>query len=503
MAQVVLFLFPSVYPSLVATLTAVGGGAVIETAASVVPSPASTINLIGGPSNTGQWYTAEFSSTLFGVYQLNVYTADYATLLLTTEAVLTRELSYLPTSPYGTDPFGGPDPMARLYVDHLFHGESRVWWRFSDNFVDPGPYVYVLQASFAGHANAIDWVNMITPTYNASYLAIVNKREPTGKNLFTHFRVLIYTPNGRYASRGYPIWGNLDEYTYKLGQEIIRKEKLRGNGVTAPGYLLRRMRYGVKHTPVLDMLTDEIYDTTKLASKGTAFEIGYHPPIACEVEVHYGPIKETRGSGDIQTNNANPRQMRIRLCAQPDIAYEDIWVHGQTDERWLVSDDMTIVASLRGVPLVREASLSKLPHGHIAYKIPVSNLSFDTPTLFGPADYPQIGTGCVPVNHNYDTEDELAYRDSACCGIAGATVKIFTAANYNAGATDDIFVVARTATTTGGQWTQTINLNAGSYVVVFEKPGMYGPDAVPITVVAPIAPVLSPPTTQFVSTFDF
>lgn len=469
-----------------ATTSVIGNTTPLTTAVSVAKTQ------LAIPPEVGYaWYSAVFAEVTFGPRQLNVYKDDE--IVLTAEVVFDDASSSVATD---TDVFD------RVYVDHLFHGESRVWWRFGAEFKDPGPYVYRLQASYVGHVNALDWVDVSLPGYNVSSLGYVNVREQTGKSMLTHVRVVLSTPRARYVSNGQPIWGNLSQRNFLLAKEVTRKEKLRLKSDGTRGYLIRRMRYGVEDSNVLVPIVGEIFDPTKRATYGTAFQIGYHPPIPLQVDLTYGPLQETRGQGDIQTNDANPRQAMARMLAQPDCVLEDVWVNADTDDRYLISE-ANIVVSLAGVPIVKQATLSLMPRNHIVYKIPVSILSFDTETDFSAADHSQVGDGCVAVNHNYTTEDELAYRDSACCGIAGATVRIFETDDYAAGRTDEYAAVASTVTMFGGQWGHTINLNPGNYTVVFEKPGLYGPDAVPIVVALPDAPVLPPVVITFDKHFEF
>jgi len=473
-----------------ATLTALGGGPVIEAASAVVPIPLD----LAGDFN---WYGAVFTDAHIGQYQLNVY--KLGVLVLAAEVGLLGPLASSPIT--GNATYNGVDAFDMLYIDHLFHGQTRVWWSIAPEFADPGPYVFVLQASYAGHADAVDWVDVTLPQANVSYLVHVQEREQRGKDLLTHFRVVLTTAQAIYVSAGYPIWGNLPKKDHLFARELARKENLRLKNVCTEGYLLRRLRYGVRDTSVTDALTLEIDDTTKSSSWGTAFEIGYHPPTPLCIDMSLGPINATRGDGDVNTNNSNVRQLKARFLSQPDVAFEDVWVHAHTDERWLVGQVAT-VAAVRGVPVVRDVTMSLIPRSHIVYKIPVSPFSFE-PNTADPASFPHIGSGCVGVSHDYPTTDAMSYMASACCGIAGATVAIFLAADYDAGVADDTNVVAKTVTTFGGQWAHTINLNPGDYVAVFEKVGAFGPDAFPFTV-APL-PVVAPatPVSTFNSSFEF
>jgi hypothetical protein len=113
-----------------------------------------------------------------------------------------------------------------------------------------------------------------------------------------------------------------------------------------------------------------------------------------------------------------------------------------------------------------------------AYKIPVDDTE-GTPE----PQLPGSGEGDTCIDHDYGGPDELAYKDNCGEGIVGATILAFTKADYDAGIRDPAKAVASSATTAGGRWTFQMCICCDQdYVLVFEKAGSYGPDAVPINV---------------------
>jgi len=474
--------------SLTATITLRGSGDIIETATAVAPT---TFNLGG----TTTWQAATFSGANFGPFALHVF--DGATEIATYDIGMLGPRA-LATPIQNT---GNINAFEQVLVDHLFFGETRVWWRLASDFHDAGPYVYKLQASYGAHQNAIDWVDVSVPHSEINFIPYVNMRERTGKNMLTHYRVMLYTPTGTYLSNPTPVWGNLNSIDFKYAQELTRKERIRLRSVSVPGYLLRRLRYGTISTVGTDLLTREVVRTDISTTWGTPFDIGYHPPIPMDIDPTYGPNTENRGGGDIQTNNTLIRQMNARVLAQPDVAFEDVWVNAQTDERWLIQV-VKPVAAVRGIPIVRELAMNLIPRTHVIYKIPVDGFSLNTRTT-DEESTAQVGDGCNPVNHDFPTTGAMLYTADDCCGISGATVTIYTQTDYSAENTGADFVVASTTTTTGGQWTETVNLSEGEYVVVFEKPGFFGPDTQTITVTDPPDPDAGETIGEFTSTFEF
>lgn len=383
-------------------------------------------------------------------------------------------------------------PFVRLLVDHLFKGTTRVWWQLASSFNDPQPHSFQLQAGYTGNPNALDWVDVGTSAVNAYYLNDDENREQGGKRLLTHYRVVLTTERGKYVSGPQGIMGTLSIPEWNMAREIIRKESLRNGIVSRPGYLLRKMRYGVASTKNTDSLTQQITDSTYPASWGTAFLVGYHPPVNVMADFQSKDITEVRGGADVGSNNSRPAEFPVRVLGFPDMAKEDIWVDATTDERWIVGD-IGINAALRGVPLVYTAKMSLLPFTDVAYKIPVTNLSND------PTDdahfQPTVGTGCVRVDHDFPENSDMVYQSSDCCGIAGASIRAYRWSDWEGGNRVPSAVVAASQTTTNGTWAWAMLLDPGDYAIVFEKPGEYGPDVLKVTVERPLVP---PPSLESV-----
>lgn len=382
-------------------------------------------------------------------------------------------------------------PFRRLMVDHLFHGTTRVWWHLESSFKDGGPHTFQLQAGYTGNQNALDWVDVGAPGVNAYYLDDDTTREHAGKRLLTHYRVVMQTPTTKYVSNPQGIWGLLNNKDWNTAREIIRKERLRLGLVSCNGYLLRKMRYGVASTANTDTLTGEIIDSGYRGSWGTAFKVGYHPPVPMDVDFLGQNIIEFRGGADPSRHSSQPTEFVVRVVAFPDIAKEDVWVDGDTDQRWIIHD-INIDARIRGVPLIYKVNMRLVPHNNVIYQIPVDPRSYDPKEL--DEDYaPTTGTGCVRVDHDYGEEDAYRYTAGDCCPISGAQITAFTKEDWDGGARTREHAVATSQTNEGGYWAWAMKLNPGEYVLQFEKPGQYGPDSAALEVLAPEQPAPCPP----------
>lgn len=369
-------------------------------------------------------------------------------------------------------------PFQRLMVDHLFHGITRVWWTMATTFNDPQPLSFQLQAGYTGNNNALDWVDIGTPAINAYYLDDDTVREESGKRLLTHYRVILTTSRGVYASNPQGLWGTLSVKDWNMSKEIIRKERLRNDLVSKEGYLLRKMRFGVRSTANTDLLTNEITDSSYPGSWGTAFKVGYHPPVNIMADFVEEVISEQRGGGDISSYSSRPAEFSARIIGFPDVAKEDVWVDATNDQRWLIGD-IGVTVAWRGVPLVYSVKFSLVDYKDVIYKIPVTDLS-KQPTEH---DYqPSAGTGCIRVTQDYGGIDNLSYQLADCCGISGATILAFNKSDWDAGHRVPSAAVASSQTTTNGTWAWAMQLNPGDYVLTYNKLGEYGPDTQLLTV---------------------
>lgn len=375
-------------------------------------------------------------------------------------------------------PFTQSFPFRRVAVDHLIAGVSRIWWQLHPGFKDAGDHTFQLQAGYTGNINAADWTDVGSPTINAWY-AEDDHRRLYGMRLLTHYRVKLTTAAGLvYVSNPAGVYGELPEHDWVQAREILRKEQLRSGLIGAPGYLVKRMRYGRSCTKCLDHLTGAVLDERCPECKGTGFQVGFHAPVPLQCwDITPQAIAEKRNGDKPPGQIRDAATIKARVLACPDLALEDVWVNGKSDERWAV-DVIEQVVAPRGVPLVLSVTLQLIPYTDVVYKIQVGGEPNDQP------DYvlPTAGGGCIEITHDYGGEDALAAQDAQGCGIPGVYILAIPAATYLAGGHAASDAVAATSTLANGRWAYALKLNAGNYYLVFEKPGEFGPNAVPVTV---------------------
>lgn len=84
------------------------------------------------------------------------------------------------------------------------------------------------------------------------------------------------------------------------------------------------------------------------------------------------------------------------------------------------------------------------------------------------------------VNHDFGAVNALQYVAPSGPGIPDAIIRVFRATEWDAGRRDAAEYVV--STITDGKWKNSVWLPPGlAWVLVFEKPGSYGPDSVRIS----------------------
>lgn len=464
----------------------------VETVTNVtrVADPYNTASI---PGNTLVWYVSTATDDRFGPYELVLKTSTN-TVADVQVIALTGPVMEASTSPVPIAPF------SNLAVYHKFYGQSVATWTLNTAFNLAKPHIYQLEASLGGHANAGDWRPISQPVANTQEIGFYQTREQKGKILTTHVRLVLFAGGRKFVSHAVPVGYALDARLQSQADEIIRKEKLRFNTAgSQTGYLLKAYRYGEPATKARDPGTQEVISDLDELSYARPFKNGYYPPIPYTIDTTLIAGVETIGDGNPNTNNSATPGLAARAIAHPLVQSEDIWVDSVSDKRYVVQEAKP-VASIGGQPLVMQLMLRLLPFSHVVYKIPVDRLSFRRLRT----EIPGIGKGCVAVNHDYPIPDALSYRLSDCCGVAGATVRVYPAASLVSGDYSFATIIAETITTVGGHWQHTLHMNPGSYVIVFEKPGVAGPDMIELEIPeAVVPPTLTPvPANNFVELLD-
>lgn len=368
----------------------------------------------------------------------------------------------------------------RVFADHMVRGVTRVWWELQPTFNDPLPYQCTLEVGNTPSNLSNDWKPVGPPVVNTLY-ADDTQQEAYGRELTVHYRVKLVTALGTYISPPCPVFGLLPEKDWLFAAEICRKEQLRHKLVSRPGYLLKRLRFGIRCTYCTDT-TGAVTDSRCPECNGVGYKTGYHPPIPMALfDV------EPTGQAAIR-NSANPggpedptATTTARTLGFPIPNSEDVWVDARSDERYFIGV-VQFGATWRGVPLVTKTELKLAPFSDRVYRLEVGGESGESRVQ----QLPTAGDGTVRVDHDYGGTDALQYTSTPDgCGIVGAQILAIPRTDYDAGLRTADHACAASATTANGRWAFAMLLEPGEYMLVFQKDGAYGPDAVPLTVTAP------------------
>lgn len=376
-------------------------------------------------------------------------------------------------------------PFRRVSVDNMVRGVTRVWWQLEPAFNDPGPRVFQLQFGNTGLRDATDWRDVGAPVVDG-YMAYDDTWRATGSEMTTHYRVTLTTDKDIYVSQAIGCSGELDARDWILAREVLRKEQLRHQYVSVDGYLLKAYRFGRPCSRCRDQLTGEVLDSNCPICNGTSFEVGYHPalPLQCW-DLSLQTIEE-QIDNELKGTTRDNAEVQARVIGFPSISRHDIWVNGKSDERWFIHK-IAVAAAIRGVPLVYNVTMGLVPFNNSIYAIEVGGEPAERP---GPV-LPNIGCGTIIVDHNYGGVDHLAYRDATGYAVVGATIYVFPLDVFEAAQPDfpdRALAIATTTTRVNGRWSDAVQLNLGDYVLLYEKPGEYGPNFQYITVYPVDAP---------------
>lgn len=372
-------------------------------------------------------------------------------------------------------------PFRRVSVDHMTRGVSRVWWQLDRLFRDEGPYTFQLQYGRSGVRAANDWTNIGAPIVNA-YFALDPEWRETGYDMTSHYRVVLTTPSGTYVSQATSCYGELNEKDWLLAREIVRKEQVRNKLVSIPGYLIKPLRYGTACKRCRDQLTDELTDADCPVCSGTGFETGFHTPVPLQCWDLSPQVIQEQVDNNVKGTTRENAYVNARVIGFPALNKYDIWVNASSDERWTI-DTIQVAAALRGVPIVYQVRMGLLPFNHAAYAIEIGG---EPAARRGPT-LPILGCGQIVVDHDYGGTDALIYTTDSGCPVEGADVYVFTKTAFDA-AGETIarnLAVGKTRTRVNGRWLQSLRLDTGNYVILYEKPGEFGPDTHELTVEPP------------------
>jgi hypothetical protein len=260
----------------------------------------------------------------------------------------------------------------RVKVYPQIDGGTRVEWTIHPQFADAAPYTFQLQVGRTSDSYADDWVNVGTAVVD-TYYVVDSSQRAYGRFQWTHYRVVLSTSVGSYASKPQHVYGNLSKRDWLRAREIGRLEQKRlRKEAGQEGYLLKRRLFGTVCPDCTDSITGEVRNAQCGTCYGTGIVSGYYAPIPC-VYAELSP-HGTRSELDISargTVNDAPR-VQARMLNIPQLFSYDVWVDKDSDFRWIIHSIQHAV-EIRGVPVVLHPVEMRLaPYSHPVYGIDIT-----------------------------------------------------------------------------------------------------------------------------------
>jgi len=171
--------------------------------------------------------------------------------------------------------------------------------------------------------------------------------------------------------------GSWERKDFAVAKEIARKELLSYQLLGLPGVLLKRREWG---TPChcVDFDTGEPQDSQCTECFGTGISKGYYAPITLTVNPQQLSHSMTRTDRGLADDN----KRMVRCVAYPTLIKEnDLWLDSSNGTRWVIRG-ATTATELKGVPLIYELALNKVPMTDVIYKDPEGiNKSIEVPVV--------------------------------------------------------------------------------------------------------------------------
>lgn len=259
-------------------------------------------------------------------------------------------------------------PFHRLRIENAFNIVASkavlLEWEMEPWFVEMGPWSFeVLRTQrddFTG------WVSVDIVT-NQGY-AYDTDRTVYTLNRGNYYKVLVTTGDGNtYESDVVQAGNNLDRRDWRLLKEIIRKETLALTKFTgARGWLLPYPKFG-EPSANTDPNTGESVVSQDPDDSGTGVIGGYWGPVSTYVDLN--PEKRITRVTDKGKVSAIVRTGVMLAFPRP--SPRDVWVNGMTDERYTIGSEITVAASMRGIPIKVNVQLELVEPGNVIYSVPV------------------------------------------------------------------------------------------------------------------------------------
>lgn len=252
------------------------------------------------------------------------------------------------------------------YVRTDLRMQKIIHWEMKGNFSPDGSVDFYIDKARSGG----EWEEVAGPiTDDCNYIDPV--RWNWNKDMNTFYRV-------RYDSDGGGNWvysvpvrsiGNWSREDFILARELARKELLSYVKLGLPGVILKRREWGTTCTECADYDTDEPVDGQCEVCFGTGIVDGYYAPIPLTVN----PVGRSHLMQRTDLALQDDTKRVVRCVAYPTLIKEnDLWLDSNNGTRWVVRG-VKDVTEIKGVPIIYQLTLHRIPMTDVIYKEPEGN----------------------------------------------------------------------------------------------------------------------------------
>jgi len=243
-------------------------------------------------------------------------------------------------------------------------GGTLVQWSLGSRIRDTGEYLYSLQVGNAGVSDPEAWTT--TETKAEAYFLIDPVRRLPGAYSFTHYRLKLETSEAVYYSSPIHTFGKLGYSDWRMYKAVIRAESIRlSSDDGTKGTLLKRKISGTKCHRCIDFGTGEVKDGNCPFCYGTGWLGGYYDPVPC-FYININPAGSTIGHDVEMQGPVTETQTSGRAVAVPLLVSGDVWVHGESSERFRITQLKHLV-EMRGIPVVYQLAMERIPFSDAVY----------------------------------------------------------------------------------------------------------------------------------------
>lgn len=242
----------------------------------------------------------------------------------------------------------------RLIISVGLDGSKAVSWEMERGFKPSGSISFYVDRSRTGG----EFQQVGGPIVDACVF-VDPVRFSFGTEKDTWYRVR-YLKSGTWVNSipTQAINGQWTRQDWLAAKEVIRREYVRVKTAGSSGLLLKRKLWGTVCTHCADWSTSEPGDGSCSVCLGTGIVGGYYPSIPLLVD-----FQANQNVGRRMTDNGlfSAPDRIARFVAYPFVSTNDVWAMKNTDDRYLVNEQVQVVAEIKNVPLIFQASFKLLP----------------------------------------------------------------------------------------------------------------------------------------------